>query len=75
MKTDAEMVRQLMGDRIKAKRKKLRIKQTDFADMLSITRASVNNIEAGRQNLTVDRLIDFADALQCDLSDLLPRIR
>lgn len=75
MKTDPQLVREWLGRKIKARRKYLKMKQADLADLMEITRTSVANIETGRQNIGIERLVQFADALNCDLADLLPKIR
>lgn len=75
MKTDVKLVQQWMGKKIKARRKYLGMTQLEFSEILSLTRTSVSNIETGRQNIGIDRLVEIADALRCDLADLLPKIR
>lgn len=46
--------------------------QQDLAGRLSITRATIANIESGRTNLTVARLFEFAEGLGVEVSSLLP---
>lgn len=45
--------------------------QTAFARKLGIDQASVNRIELGEQNVTVDTLQRICDRLKCAASDLL----
>lgn len=75
MKTDVKLVQYWLGKKIKSRRKYLGMTQLEFSERLSITRTSVANIEIGRQNIGIDRLVEIADALNCDLADLLPKIR
>ncbi|WP_428408657.1 helix-turn-helix domain-containing protein [Hyphococcus sp.] len=54
---------------IRARRGKLTQKQ--FARKLGIDQASVNRIELGEQNVTIDTLQLICDRLKCDAGDLL----
>jgi transcriptional regulator with XRE-family HTH domain len=40
--------------------------------MVSLSRTSIANIEKGRQNLLLHHFVDIAEALQVELSDLVP---
>ena len=61
----------LIGEAIKSRRKHLSLTQDKLAAALQISRASLANIEAGRQKVLVHHLYDIADALQLDIKDLL----
>lgn len=61
----------LIGDAIRSRRKHLSLTQDKLAAALQISRASLANIEAGRQKVLVHHLYDIADALQLDVRDLL----
>jgi transcriptional regulator with XRE-family HTH domain len=61
----------LIGEAIKSRRKHLSLTQDKLAAALQISRASLANIEAGRQKVLVHHLYDIADALQLDVKDLL----
>lgn len=52
---------------------KLKITQSELGQLLSLSRPSIANIEAGRQNLTVPQLIHFAEVLAVAPEELLPR--
>lgn len=54
---------------IRARRGKLTQKQ--FARKLGIDQASVNRIELGEQNVTIDTLQLICDRLKCDAGELL----
>lgn len=63
------------GRRIAALRAALGITQAEVAERLGVTRASVANIEGGRQKLYVHQLYALARALQLsDLGELLPTV-
>lgn len=61
----------LIGDAIRSRRKHLSLTQDKLAAALQISRASLANIEAGRQKVLVHHLYDIAEALQLDVKDLL----
>jgi transcriptional regulator with XRE-family HTH domain len=64
-----------IGRRIAGYRRALDLKQEDVAKRLGISRASLANMEVGRQRLLVHQLYGLAEAL--DLrgpEDLLPRL-
>jgi transcriptional regulator with XRE-family HTH domain len=62
----------VIGAIIRAKRKKLGLKQENLASELRISRGSLANIETGRQNMLVHQLYIFAKALKLSPADLLP---
>lgn len=61
------------GRRLAARRKGIDATQAEIGHLLGTSRASVANMEAGRQRLYVHQLYDLARALRLeDLSQLLP---
>lgn len=69
---DPHSVYRHIGQLIKARRKKLGLKQESLASTIGISRGSLANIETGRQKILVHKLYDFADALGLRPIDLLP---
>lgn len=63
-----------LGDLIRARRKKLTLTQQNLAGRIGISRASLANIETGRQKVLVHQLYALASALDLAPSDLLPPI-
>ena len=64
---------QELGRRIATRRGRLGITQAEVGQRLAVSRASVANIEAGRQKLYVHQLYALARALRLpDLSGILP---
>jgi transcriptional regulator with XRE-family HTH domain len=61
-----------LGVLIKSRRKQLSLTQQKLAARLGISRASLANIETGRQKVLVHQLYTFATALGLQPSDLLP---
>jgi transcriptional regulator with XRE-family HTH domain len=61
-----------IGALIRRRRKKLKLTQEQLAGHLGISRASVANMEIGRQKVLVHQIYALASALQVTPSDLLP---
>jgi transcriptional regulator with XRE-family HTH domain len=70
-----ELLYQLIGEKIRAARRRLRpeISQASLALKLKISRASIVNIELGKQRAPVHVLWQIAEALNTELSLLLPK--
>lgn len=62
----------IIGNNIRTKRKSLNIKQDELALLAEIDRSYMGRIERGEVNLTVDKLYQIAQALQCNATELLP---
>src|SRR5690349_1853796 len=63
-----------IGKSIRGVRERLKIKQTDFAKLLEISRASVVNIEKGRQYPPLHLIFGIAKALKVKVTDLVPEL-
>lgn len=61
----------LFGRRVALARKRLGMTQDEVATKAGLTRASVANMEAGRQNPPLSRLRLLSIALDLDIGDLL----
>jgi transcriptional regulator with XRE-family HTH domain len=69
---DLEIYR-IIGAGLAARRKKLRLKQAEVADQIGLTRASLANIESGRQKIMLHQIYRLATALQADsITELVP---
>ena len=69
---DTDALYRNLGNRIRDLRKKTRRTQDQIARRVGISRASLANIEAGRQQVLVHHLVALAKALDLDSpSDLL----
>jgi len=62
-------LRKALGIKLRARRGELT--QKEFARKLGIDQASVNRIELGEQNVTIDTLQLICDRLKCDAGELL----
>jgi transcriptional regulator with XRE-family HTH domain len=67
-----EPVYTTIGAIIRGQRRKLEWPQHKLAARLGISRATLANIETGRQRILVHQLYSFAEALQLKPSDLIP---
>jgi transcriptional regulator with XRE-family HTH domain len=63
-----------IGDLIRRRRKLMKLTQQDLAPMLGISRASLANIETGRQRVLVHQLYGLAAKLELKPADLLPQL-
>ena len=63
---DAAHIYRNLGGRIRELRRTLRQTQDQLAKQINISRASLANIEAGRQQVLVHHLFALASALQLD---------
>ena len=61
-----------LGARIRSLRQDQQLTQADLADAVGMTRASLANVEAGRQRSLVHTLVALAKGLDCDVCDLFP---
>lgn len=64
-----------IGSQIRELRNKKGITQERLAELVSLTRTSITNIEKGRQKLPIHTLYVFANALGVAPRDLLPEIK
>ncbi len=63
---------QAVGQGIRRIREERRLTQAELAELVSLSRTSITNIEQGRQKLLLHTLYDIAAALTVKPSDLLP---
>lgn len=68
---DSQEIYRSLGDRIRRYRKGIRLTQAQAAAQIGISRASLANIEAGRQQILVHHLYAIALALQLDSPEVL----
>lgn len=61
-----------VGKMIRYYRKKEGYRQIDLADFLEMSRPAINNMEAGRQSVSIDLLYKIATFLGVTVHDLIP---
>lgn len=72
--TEKKYIRGILGLRIEMLRKQKKWSQEDLANKLGIERTSVTNIEAGRQGVSVERLIELAQIFKVRPATMLKGI-
>ncbi|MCG9561129.1 helix-turn-helix domain-containing protein [Vibrio gallaecicus] len=60
------------GRNLKAVRKERGISQDKLALLADIDRSYVGRIERGEVNVTLEKVYQLSEVLDCDLNDLLP---
>ena len=66
-----KLVRQVIGINVGAIRKQRKLSQAKLAESISVDRSYVNQLEGGKENVTVDILVKLADGLDVPLTTLL----
>lgn len=61
-----------VGDMIALRRKLLGLTQQELAATVGVSRPQVANIESGRHDPPVSAIRRYADALKCNVKDLIP---
>ena len=64
----------IIGKRVHAARERAQLTQSELASRIGFSRASISNIESGRQKIQVHVLWSLANALNVTAQDLLPAI-
>ncbi|MGF1832603.1 MULTISPECIES: helix-turn-helix domain-containing protein [Photobacterium] len=60
------------GVKMRERRKVLKISQDKLALLTDIDRSYVGRIERGEVNVTLEKVYQIAEVLECDAKDLLP---
>jgi transcriptional regulator with XRE-family HTH domain len=68
---DVIEVQSRLGARVRARRAELGLTQAALAARACISRPSVANVEAGRQNVGLRQLVSLAQALDVEVAALL----
>jgi transcriptional regulator with XRE-family HTH domain len=67
-----ELIYRVFGRRLRKFRKQKGLPQQELATLSGLSRASIANIENGKQRVLVHQLLQFADALGVEVSALVP---
>lgn len=62
----------LFGDRVRELRENRNVTQEELGRRVQLSRASITNIEKGRQRVLLHQLVEIADALNAKPSELMP---
>ena len=63
-------IRVRFGNAVRARRKKLRVSQEEFADQCGLDRTYIGGIERGERNVSLVNIERIAKALKISLSEL-----
>ena len=63
----------LFGSRVRALREEKKVTQDELARRVELSRASITNIERGRQRVLLHQMVDIAQALDADPTELIPK--
>ena len=63
-----------IGHKIKIRRRKLGVSQTNLSKKLSISPSYLNLIESGKRKINVDLLLKLANELNIEISDISKKI-
>lgn len=63
---------EIIGERIKTKRKEKDLNQEDLSNYLNLNRSSVSNMENGRHQIPLFVLYELSKLLEIDIHDLIP---
>ena len=72
--SDIERLYAIIGHRIRDLRDKASLTQASLGERVGLSRASIVNIEKGRQHPPIHVLWDIAVVLEVEVPDLLPRL-
>lgn len=72
MKHNIKAINVFVGSKIEKCRIEQEFSQTEFAEKVKLSRASMANIEAGRQAVSLERLFEFGIILNIDPSYFMP---
>lgn len=62
-----------LGRKVAVARKKLELTQAELAERVSLTRASIANLETGRQRVMLHDVFELVEALECKtILELIP---
>ena len=61
-----------VGDMIALRRKDMGLTQQELASTVGVSRPQVANIESGRHDPPISAIRRYADALECNVKDLIP---
>ena len=69
-----EQFQQIFGERIKTRRRELRLTQEELSKRLHISRVQLANIEAGSRRASVLFLARIAETLEAPVEQLMPKM-
>lgn len=71
MHSSSRRIYRILGEAIRAERRKARLSQEGLAEKASLTRNYIGDIERAEKKITLETLAKLAKALKCRVRDLL----
>lgn len=72
MKNFSSILYQMLGNKIKSRREELEMNQSELGEKVEIGRASISNIEKGRQKPPLSVIYKICHELNLDVHSILP---
>ena len=70
MQSSSRRIYRVLGEAIRARRKKARLSQEQLAEKADLTRNYIGDIERAEKKITLETLAKIAKALKCRVRDL-----
>ena len=70
MQSSSRRIYRVLGEAVRAKRKKARLSQEQLAEKADLTRNYIGDIERAEKKITLETLAKLAKALKCRVRDL-----
>ena len=71
MQSSSRKIYRLLGETVRARRKKARLSQEQLAEKADLTRNYIGDIERAEKKITLETLAKIAKALKCRVRDLI----
>lgn len=71
MHVSSRRIYRLLGEAVRAERKKARFSQEELAEKADLTRNYIGDIERAEKKITLETLAKIAKALKCRVRDLV----
>lgn len=71
MHVSSRRIYRLLGEAVRAERKKARLSQEELAEKADLTRNYIGDIERAEKKITLEALAKIAKALKCRVRDLV----
>ena len=72
MKDSVKILYETIGSNISVLRKRKNLGQKKLAELISLSRSSLANIEIGNHQPSIFTIYEIAQALDCEINDILP---
>lgn len=71
VKRDPSQTRQVFGERLRSRRKEMKLTLEDVAEKAQMNWSYIAQVERGERNVSIDNMTALAEALDVPLRDLL----